>query len=420
MPDVVAISGERSVSREELAGLITKASASLADGTTYALHAVEPIETLVYVLCAAQRNQRLVLIPANYGLDTAARMAADAGAVLLGDVSAQIGTAGAVGNNGSRDGWLGLYTSGTTGPPKLVLHDWERIQKPADYVRPELAGEAWLSTYSYASYAGIQVLFSALNSGGTIIYSVSSFEETCRLMSRHGVSVVSATPTYWRMLITSWPSGLEKPVLKQATFGGEAARQDVLDLVARFFAPERLTHIYASTEVGTALAVSDGHEGFPVRWLEKEGPVQVRIVDGVLEIRSDYAMKGYSNGDGVSEEGWFRTADNAEVRGDRIIITGRNDGVLNVGGAKISPEVVEDALLTIPGVTDCRVYRKTSPITGHLLAADILTEAESALTKSSIAGQLRATLPASHVPAVIRFVDAIALSPTGKKSRADE
>ena len=75
------------------------------------------------------------------------------------------GTAGAVGNNGSRDGWLGLYTSGTTGPPKLVLHDWERIQKPADYVRPELAGEAWLSTYSYASYAGIQVLFSALNSG---------------------------------------------------------------------------------------------------------------------------------------------------------------------------------------------------------------------------------------------------------------
>ena len=81
----------------------------------------------------------------------------------------------------------------------------------------------------------------------------------------------------------------------QITLGGEAVDQDLLDRLHAAFPHARLTHIYASTEMGVCFSVRDGKAGFPADYLsDRSLPCQLRIAsDGELEIRSKRAMVGY-------------------------------------------------------------------------------------------------------------------------------
>ena len=73
----------------------------------------------------------------------------------------------------------------------------------------------------------------------------------------------------------------------------------------------------------------------------------------------------------ASNDGWIDTGDSVEIKNDRVLFRGREDGVINVGGDKVYPEEVENILLKHPLVSAARVYAKSNPITGSLVAADI-------------------------------------------------
>ena len=60
-----------------------------------------------------------------------------------------------------------------------------------------------------------------------------------------------------------------------------------------------------------------------------------------------------------------------EIKKDRVLFRGREDGVINVGGNKVFPEEVESVLLKHPLVAAARAYAKSNPITGFLVAADV-------------------------------------------------
>ena len=93
--------------------------------------------------------------------------------------------------------------------------------------------------------------------------------------------------------------------------------------------------------------------------------------------------------------------------------------MINVGGAKVTPDEVERCLLSIPGVMDARAYAVPSPITGSLVGASICI-APGYLEKEmrpTINKTLRSALDPYKVPRLIEFVDAMEISETGKKSR---
>ena len=73
----------------------------------------------------------------------------------------------------------------------------------------------------------------------------------------------------------------------------------------------------------------------------------------------------------ASKEGWVDTGDSVEIKEDRVLFRGREDGVINVGGDKVYPEEIENVLLKHPIVAAAKVYAKSSPITGSLVAADV-------------------------------------------------
>lgn len=317
-------------------------------------------------------------------------------------------------------GRLILFSSGTTGRPKLAEHRWEAVQRASSFVGERLMRRRWLMCYEPTSFAATQVFFSAINSGGEVFFAGSNPIGAGAIASRNAVEVISATPTFWGIMVRGWPLGMAKPPLIQATLGGEIVPQESLDLIKKTFDPERLTHIYASTEAGSAIVVSDGLAGFSASLLEREGEISLRIREGCLEIRSSRGMEGFV---GLTvprdDEGWLATGDCVEREGERIYFKGRNDGKLNVGGRKVHPEEIEAAVCTLPGVSDCVVMGRPSPIVGTIIVAEVVLADGHILDVADFKRCLREVLEDFKVPQLVKQVDATRLSDNGKKIRRE-
>ncbi len=316
------------------------------------------------------------------------------------------------------EGCLYVFTSGTTGEAKIARHCWHKIALSADFVGERLKGKRWLLCYSPTSYAGLQVFFSAYQNAGTIYYPLGGYEQTAYDLSKYEIQIISATPTYWRLLMASWPSDLPRPRLVQATLGGEIVTQDILDAIRGFFKPEKLTQIYASTEAGTAIVVSDDRAGFPLDYLEDQSRVPLRIVDNVLEIKAHAGMEGYLNRESsVTSDGWVRTGDAVEIRGDRVYFLGRQDGMINVGGLKVLPEEVEAALTALEEIRDARVFAKKSPLVGAVVVAEVVMDPQIPFDEPGLKAKLKKRLPEYKIPRMIMPVEKIEISEHGKKRR---
>lgn len=322
------------------------------------------------------------------------------------------------GVSSSAEGSLHIFTSGTTGTAKIACHRWSSIQHSSGFVDDRLSGRTWLMTYSPTTYAGLQVFFSAVNNSGSIFFPPPDFGATARSLAGHGVEVISATPTYWRLLINSWPPDLPHVALEQATLGGEVIDQSILDLIDKFFQPRGLTHIYASTEAGTAIVTSDRLAGFPVEGLDRTEGVRLRIIDDKLQVKTPAPMAEYVGGKSVlTDDNWLITGDRVEVKHGRVFFVGREDGMINVGGMKVSPDEVETALHSLDEVVDCRVFAKKNPIVGSLVVAEVVTVDGVKLDVRSVKERLRHKLADYKVPQVFLSVPRIEASPHGKKVR---
>lgn len=321
------------------------------------------------------------------------------------------------------DGWqpergfsVTLESSGTTGAPKRLRHDFDRLRGRLRGVAEE--GARWLLTYDPGAFAGLQVMLTAAAAGALLVamprsasvgVGIPGLAEAAR---RHAVTHVSGTPSFWRAFLMALGDAVLP--LRAVTLGGEAADQPLLDRLAGRFPGARLRHIYASTEAGALFAVADGRAGFPASWLD-DAPdgLALRIVDGVLEVRSPRAAPGTADA-----EGWLSTGDLVDRQGDRVLFAGRLDGLVNVGGVKVSPEAVERRLLAVGGVADAAVSAVPSPITGHLLTATIVPA--PGVDGEALRAALRAAtadLPPAARPRALTFADHIPLSAAGKKSR---
>jgi len=317
-----------------------------------------------------------------------------------------------------------LTTAGTTGAPKLARHSLARLLGRVHAPSPGQAAPTWLLTYHPAAFAGLQVLLTALAGGGRLVATIGKDAATlARAALEHRVTHISGTPTFWRAFLVALGNEAAAVPLRQITLGGEAVDQAILDRVAALFPQASITHIYASTEAGALFAVHDRQAGFPSRWL-REGVdgVALRIREGVMEVRSPRAMEDYVLGTGtasLTDDGWLVTHDLVEERGERVVFLGRADFVINVGGAKVSPDEIEAVVLEVDGVSEVRVFGAANPISGQVVVAEVVTSNGHVqdIVRRAIIEHTRARLQLYKVPRVIRFVDAIPYSSAGKKSR---
>ena len=121
----------------------------------------------------------------------------------------------------------------------------------------------------------------------------------------------------------------------------------------------------------------------------------------------------------TNNDNWLNTGDLVKVEMDRVYFAGRIDERINVGGTKVVPGKVESALLSLDEVSDARVFAQDNPITGQIVAAEVVLKPgrEGSESKRQIVYQLKQTLDRAEVPRMIRIVDQITTNATGKKIR---
>lgn len=303
-----------------------------------------------------------------------------------------------------------ILTTGTTGRPKGVRYDWGNliaaIRHPDD-----TPGARWLLAYNLNQFAGMQVLLHVLASKATLVVPRSNQpRDAVAAMRKHGVTHVSATPTFWRFVtgLLDASSAAEIP-LQQITLGGEPSPGPLLAQLARMFPGARVSHVYAGTEFGPVVSVRDGLPGLPVSVLDRgdDAAIQLKVVEGELMVRSRVGMRGYFGAEDV-DEGWRPTGDLVEIRDGRILFVGRTSDVINVGGVKVHPLPVEEIVSAVDGVALVRAYGRPSPVTGEIVALDVV--AGPGVDRPSLEQAIRAAsevlAPAAR-PRRIRFVDDI-------------
>lgn len=273
-----------------------------------------------------------------------------------------------------------ILTTGTTGLPKAVRHGWESLLSGLSRQKSEPS--RWLLAYPLNHFAGIQVLLHVLSNRGTLIIPQSrDFDGIIRTLIDHEVDSVSGTPTFWRMIagrLTT--SQIDRLALRRITLGGEPSTADLLENLKSKFPTASITQVYATTELGTCFSVKDALPGFPVSYLRRQvGNVRLRIVDGELYVASSAKMQGYMGDSAVVESmgDWLATGDLVEQSDDRVYFRGRRSEVINVGGVKVHPAKVEEAVLRIPGVSAARAYGRPNPISGQIVACDIELEQDA-------------------------------------------
>jgi acyl-coenzyme A synthetase/AMP-(fatty) acid ligase len=422
-PDgICLIQGQYSTTSQQILHLADSLLSKLRQHSASTVLSFASDVRLLIALIIADEQYRLRLV---LGRDTSARAQAEAclplHAILLPDGSWEWVSQGEP--PVPEQSGVFLFTSGTTGKPKLVHHYWKALLEGViNRSLDKNQGARWLVPYQPHSFAALQVILSALLSSGTLVFPEhGDFKAYVQAVADHAITHISATPTFWRAFLLA-AAGQEFPSLQQVTLGGEAVDQATLDRLRTTFPHARVSHIYASSEAGTLFSVHDGRAGFPAEWLDQEirGSIHLRIRNGGLEVLTPRRMRSYASGQPppLLEDGWLITGDLVERRGDRVVFCGRTDRIINVGGLKVSPDEVEDFLLSHPSVREAKVYSIPSPLAGQIVGAQVIADPGSDV--ESVLSELRTYcarhLPPHKRPRSLSCVLHIAMAESGKKA----
>jgi len=301
------------------------------------------------------------------------------------------------------DGHAGLvlFSTGTTGRPKAILHDFSLFLKRFETPRPTLRT---LNFLLFDHIGGINTLLHTLyNKGVVVAIQNRSVAEVLKTCERHNVEVLPTTPTFLRLMLMSGMVPDQVPrCLNVMTYGTERMDQPTLDALCDLLPWVDFRQTFGMSELGIVRVKSEARNSL---WMKIGGEgVETRVVNQVLQIRSSSRMLGYLNADSPFDaEGWYDTKDVVEQRDEFIKVVGRTTEVINVGGQKFMASEVERVALMFSGVSLVRAEGRNNPITGQHVELSVQASPDSDLDKSKLEMFLREQLPSHMVPRRVRL-----------------
>lgn len=302
-----------------------------------------------------------------------------------------------------------IFTSGTTGQPKKVIHSVQSLTRTVR-VTDKHGADVWGFAFNPTHMAGVQVFFQALLNVNTMINLFGfSKSEIFNAFKTYKITHISATPTFYRLLI---PPDFPLKSVERVTLGGEKASSNLISEIKRVFTNAIVSNIYASTEAGS-LFISQG-EVFSI-----PNNLNELILFDNNEILIHESLLGKSDSLTL-ENGFYRTGDLIEwidQSAKKFRFKSRKNELINIGGYKVNPSEVEETIMTFPEVAAVIVFGKQNSVLGNILCADIQLKQEQTLTESELRIELKTLLQEFKIPRKIKFVNQIELTRTGKIKR---
>ncbi len=269
---------------------------------------------------------------------------------------------------------LVLFSSGTSGKSKGIVHNlsallekYQRVGK--DYIT--------LSFMNYDHIGGFDTILYSLSNQSTLVFQNDrSPKSVCETIEKHKIEVLPVTPTFLNLLLLSeMHNSYDLSSLKYITYGAEPMPEFLLKKCTEIFPNVRFLQKFGTSETGTLQSKSKADDSL---WFKIGGEgFDIRIVDGILQIKAKSAMLGYLNAPHpFTEDGWYITGDKVETDGEYIRILGRDSEIINVGGEKVFPAEVENVILELDEIEDVLIYGENSPIMGNIVVADVVLAKE--------------------------------------------
>jgi len=310
-----------------------------------------------------------------------------------------------------------LFTSGSTGLPKGVVHNFSLLLEKFLTSRPALVTINFLM---FDHWGGLNTLLHGLSNKSHVVLPENRRPDyICGLIEDYGVELLPATPTFLNILLLSkiW---LKRNFasLQIISYGAEPMPESTLKQLGIAFPEVELRQTYGLIELGVLRAKSRDDGSL---WVKLGGKgFDIRVVDDELQIKSPSAMLGYLNAPSpFTEDGYFMTRDKVEVDGEYFRILGRESDLINIGGDKVYPTEVESFLLTLKNVKDVVVYGERHSLMGNIVCADIvLVEFEPAASaRMRIKKLCQGKIDRFKIPVKIHFTEIELSSGRMKKIR---
>jgi acetyl-CoA synthetase len=328
---------------------------------------------------------------------------------------------------GAEDPALIVFTSGTTGEPRGVVHAYRYLagqRTQAEHWLGSRPGElAWCTTAPGWSKSARNVFLAPWLTGAAAVIHDGRFDpaERLDLAEALGVDVLCQAPTEYRMLARR--AALRPlPALRRAVSAGEALDPETIAAFREATGIEPADG-YGQTETGHISGnladepVVPGSMGRPLPGIE------VRIEDGELQLKASSSPTFFCRYlDGERFEGeWWPTGDLVREEDGHLFFEGRDDDVIVSAGYRIGPVEVESALLSHPNVAEAAAVAAPDPERGAVVRAIVVPrdrEPGEELARELQEHCKRETAPYKF-PRIVEFATELPKTASGKVKRAE-
>jgi acyl-CoA synthetase (AMP-forming)/AMP-acid ligase II len=344
--------------------------------------------------------------------------------------------------------WILLYTSGTTAAPKAAVmrhrHLTSYVLGSVEFGSAEL-DDAVLVTVPPYHIAGVANLLSNLYLGRRVVYLEHFAPETwLETVRSEQITHAMVVPTMLARLCESLKGqhSAATPSLKSLSYGGARTPLAVVERVMELFPGTGLVNAYGLTETSSTIAVL-GPEDHRASLASSDPAVRARLSSagkvlptvevgirqelawlstgevGDIWVRGDQVSGEYQGlSSSIDDEGWFPTKDRGWLDADGyLFVEGRSDDTIIRGGENIAPAEIEDVLLQEPSVAKCAVVGFPDEEWGERIAAVVVLHEGAVFEPDTLRSFVRERLRGSKTPDMVRAVDELPYTETGKLLR---